>query len=74
MTLTFPQVFALDMNLKSVYFRTGVTRSDLTGKTWQEVRLDEDLSDLHRLGLISDDSQVMEMLFFFAYLSLEAFV
>ena len=55
-TQSSPQVFALDMNYKVIYFRTGVTRSDLTGKTWQEISLDEDLTVLHRLGLISEGS------------------
>ncbi|XP_035828223.1 tectonin beta-propeller repeat-containing protein 1 isoform X2 [Aplysia californica] len=50
------QVFAICNNLKEVYFRTGVTRSNLTGKTWQKVELHEDLSVLARHGLLSEGS------------------
>ncbi|GFN78258.1 tectonin beta-propeller repeat-containing protein 1-like, partial [Plakobranchus ocellatus] len=48
------QVFAIDTTGLLVYFRTGVTRQDLTGKTWQRVLLREDLSQFKELGLLSE--------------------
>ncbi|KAK3703349.1 hypothetical protein RRG08_011215 [Elysia crispata] len=49
------QVFAVDISGQNVYFRTGVSSHDLTGKTWQKVILREDLSQFKDLGLLSDD-------------------
>ncbi|RUS72281.1 hypothetical protein EGW08_019953, partial [Elysia chlorotica] len=48
------QVFAIDLTTQYVYFRTGVSSHDLTGKTWQKVSLHEDLSQFKDLGLLSD--------------------
>ncbi|CAL1548426.1 unnamed protein product [Lymnaea stagnalis] len=42
------------MTSKTAYFRTAVTRSDLTGKTWQPIILHEDLSALEQRGFLSE--------------------
>lgn len=47
-------MFAVDLTGKNIYFRTGVTSVDLTGKTWQSVHLEEDLAFLQREGLLSE--------------------
>lgn len=47
------QVFAIDKSSKEIYFRTSVTRSDLTGKMWQKLSLQEDLSVIEREGRMS---------------------
>ncbi|KAH9513017.1 Tectonin beta-propeller repeat-containing protein 1 [Bulinus truncatus] len=46
------QVFAIDISCKVVYFRTSITRTDLTGKTWQPINLIEDFTSLLRQGLV----------------------
>lgn len=52
---SFPvQVFAVDLTGKNIYFRTGVTAVDLTGRTWQQINLQEDLSVLEKEGLLSE--------------------
>ncbi|KAK7003701.1 tectonin beta-propeller repeat-containing protein 1-like isoform X1 [Biomphalaria glabrata] len=48
------QVFAIDSSYKIIYFRTAITRSDLTGKTWQPIHLVEDFTSLLRQGLIGE--------------------